>query len=255
MSESTDTGRSHDPLPVKEIFLIGALAPIKHLREVVKAGYPLLLLLLAALAVKWLPGVSPNTPQTNFFSALLSILTFVFAIAAAVGCHRIFIIGPGSIENRRLVWFGRSQLRYFGWSWLIGLLGSLAMTPLIFFLMDELTKPDDAFRYISAQIAFGLPIAYIGSRLALLLPAAATNFKPELSLGWAWDVSSKNQLELFLLIGMFPLATEILLGAIPEQHNFFYDVATGFVWLYVGIAELAFLSYSFKYLCSGEDSE
>jgi hypothetical protein len=243
-----NTQPAHPELPVAEILRKGIRAPLKYFNSVLKVSYPLYVILFGALAFSELFAELIEGPYGWLFVLPTTIAALMFVLAAVVGCHRIFILGPDAVSANRIAWFADSQWRYLGWAWLVGFIASLSTFPLFFFLIQDLVVSEQTLRSLIAQFTVAIPAAYLFGRFSLLLPAAATNYLPELSLGWGWELSRGNEMSLFLLVGLIPMSTELLLSLLPTSDSFVYELLSLAVWLYVALIELAFLSYSFEFL-------
>jgi len=108
--------RSKRTLPVVSLLRRGFLAPLINFRSIFKACYPAFFLLVLATILEESSSSVMNNSRVEVGMMVLSVALYSFAMASVVGCHRIFILGPHSIEGRRIVWFGSSIWRYFGWS-------------------------------------------------------------------------------------------------------------------------------------------
>jgi hypothetical protein len=239
---------TYPPLPVTEILCKGLSAPFVHFKNIFRVAYPLCALLFGSLVLEYLAEDSTWEGLWPVAGVLVVFAIFAFALAAIVGCHRLFILGADSILGHPVVWFSESQWRYFGWSWALGFLVFISILPLVFFVGQDISETELSIRSLSAQLVISLPPAYILGRLSLLLPAAATNYLPELNLGWGWNLSRGNEMSLFLIVGLIPILTELIMSLLPTSESLVYELMVVAVWLYVALVELAFLSYSFEFL-------
>ena len=90
-------------------------------------------------------------------------------------------------------------------------------------------------------------IAYLFSRLSLILPATAVDYDPDVY--WAWDITKANGWRLVIIICVLPLISSILISLLNEKtSNVLYFLLSEILTYSFIIFEIFALSLSFKYL-------
>lgn len=277
-------------LPVIPIFLEGVSLPFKHLGMVVRFGSPLIILLTLHFAMPYfampllfsIKRFADFAGVADFAAANASMIVglflgvfflgFILAVTLAiVACHRIFILGENSIVNHNILRWSFRETRFIGWWIGIVLLTILVALPINFFLLpailsivldtnidmrDVLSGIDaNSNSYLAlfvAEITFlvNLPVFYLFSRWALVLPATAADQRPKLA--WAKTVSRGNRLRLMVLVGLLPVLMDYAFAFLPDFDSVAYAILVTVVWLYVAVAEIALLSLSYKTLVESE---
>ena len=257
MSESQEGSEANaGRFPLTNIFLKGVIAPGVYYKDILRLAWPFLVIFVAATVVTVLIG--DEAPAIlGLIGFVVVIMIFVAFLSAIIGFHRIFILGPDSVKERRWIEFGSSEWRYLGWSVLIGFLSTLVVVPLAALIVGAFSAMAGAevegFTNIALlTLGVQIPAGYFMARWSLLLPAAATEYLPALSLGWAWQLSRPCHWQLFLLIGVLPIATGFVTGLLNELLGPVAQILAAPLWLYVAVAELAMLSLSFEWLTRGE---
>lgn len=263
-------------LPVIPIFLEGVSLPFKHLGMVVRFGSPLIILFALHLAMPWLflIGATADFSIANLVTVVkiflgVFFLGFVPAVTLAiVACHRIFVLGENSIVNHNILRWSSRETRFIGWSIGIALLTILVALPFNFFLLPAILSivfdaNIDIWNVMEANrdpyltlfvdeiiLLVNLPVLYLFSRWALVLPATATDQRPKLA--WAKTVSRGNRLRLMILVGLLPVLMDYAFAFLPDFDSVIYDLFVTVVWLYVAVVEIALLSLSYKTLVESE---
>ncbi len=249
-------------LPVLKIFSEAVLLPIKYTRILFKVGLPLII----AGSLLTIYGDSPlsnrNTDwewgETFFPGLLIDVLFLVSLVMAIIGCHRIFLMDRSEVEKMKFFGWTGNELRYAGWWVLIGLCAGLITLPFMLLipimtpLFNRLFENQDVLDIL--LVVVNLPIYYVASRWALILPSSAIGIH-EKTFSWSWQLSDGNGWRLTFLIGFLPVTLELMLGLLPTFDSIFYSLFVGFIWLIVGVIETGLLSLSYSYLEPNNDDK
>ncbi len=144
------------------------------------------------------------------------------------------------------------ETRFLGWS--IALAVRLLVVILPVLLIEIAVIPrmwgasfETSYLVILISSFFYLPIAYVFSRWAMVLPATAID-QTHKSIGWSWHMTKGHSLQLFILIGIIPFTTDILLSLLPFGTSIVGQLCYEVIWLIVGAIEICLLSLSFGML-------
>ncbi len=242
MNEYSSGRGKHNLLPLKIIIPNAFLIPWHKRGRFFRALFLLSLLMIGASTVDKFINAHPL-----YF--LLSIIISIFIpIIIAVTCHRIVLAGDESVPQYGLLRWSKSETRFLGWSFVIGLISlSTALIPLtVLGFIDKSFIIQQTFNYQVMVIMYILmiPGAYIGARLSLLLPATALDYRHNMS--WSWNQSRENGWRLFLIVGVFPIAFFIIQTAVIREDATLFETVLGELigvfFLIIGIVALS-LSY------------
>lgn len=143
-------------------------------------------------------GWSPLT----LVSFPLSLLIFgMFAVAT----HRIFLLGPQSASSFGSVFVNVRLLRFIGYSILLTMIMTVVLVPFAVLAVPVLafTGGENGYAFFIAW-GFGMVIAgYLVARLAFVLPSIAMD--QPISLGDAWEISSRCRIRAFVIVIALPL--------------------------------------------------
>lgn len=246
------------PLPIQKIFDMALKLPFENWRLILKVSLPLFVIGLIALTIYQTPNddieVGAYGIAGRFILAILVWITFVMAV---VGCHRIFLLGPDSAASTPLVNWTGNEIRYIGWSILIGICTSLVSLPFSLLVLPVITSGapsgyENSALVALAQLTMMIPVYYFVSRWSLFLPASAID-KRDLDFHWAWSLSKGNGWRLALLVGILPLLMDTLLSLIPFSDSFFLLLFQYVLWYVVGVIQVCLLSLSYDFL--SEDTQ
>jgi hypothetical protein len=247
-----------EKLPVREILLQSIRAPWEHRYALLRVAYPMLVVPLVFYGAIFVLGILSGDAAENGTAygplliglAALGVVAFLGStLIAAVGAHRIFVLGPAAAPDFRLAWVGKGEIRFLGWLLLLPLGPSLTLMPIYFILGPFALGANMPLIYLgSINAVIGLIFVYLMSRFAFVFPAAATDFRPELEMGWAWRLSGHNHWRCFLLFGLIPIATSALLQLLPAYDSILYDTFLIVLGVLVLTVELALLSFSFRWM-------
>ncbi len=246
-------------LPVLSILYEALLLPIKYFNPLVRVGLPLIF--CGVFWIVWSNYFSEN--GIGVFSIIIGvcflIVFLISLVAAIVGCHRIFIMGPNAIKEDTLLNWSGNEIRYVGWWVLIAICAiiisipiNLLVTPLLYTFFQNTLE-----NYVLALVFVGLaniPIYYVVSRIALVLPSSAIGNRGE-GLDRSWSLSVNNGWRLTFLIGLLPFLLDLLYNLLPTQDSVLYSLFIWALWLVVGAIEVGLLSLSYRYLDNQEVSK
>jgi len=158
--------------------------------------------------------------KVSYVLAFIGMFVYAFL---AVTCHRIIILGVDSVPEFGVRKWTMIETRFLlflvGVYLVIGLtIYSFSMTPMLVGVLGDmfiaLSIPIDIdfmsyAMFISYAALFSMiPIIYSLFRISLIFPAIAVGEKA--SLKWAWNISRNNGWRLAIIIGILPIAIEIL---------------------------------------------
>ena len=241
-------------LPIKKIFLTAITFPALYHRQLIKIGWPLLVVGAVSIVVQHLT-IGDEGSYIDEAINLISTAAFVFTLVMAiVGCHRLFIFGPRADEDYKLFEWTGNEIKYAGWWILIAFVTGIIAIPLWLMLVPFFQSgfkdifDNQAFFYAALGL-INIPIYYVISRWSLVLPASATDIHGK-DLSWSWGLSSNNGWRLSLLIGFLPFSTDLLFDLLPEEQFLIFDLITSFVWVVIGVIEVGLLSLSYSFISS-----
>lgn len=271
-------------LPVMGILLQSVLLTRRRLGDLFKVSSPFIfmLLLVNVFTESYLVPAESGDVAIDGDAMLLYLLLIIpcaFAsIMAACVCHRIFLLPE--TEVRMFHWSNR-EWRFLSYSFIIASIiiavGVFVLTPVIFFISLFVYSKVDAGE-VNGSVGDGtignemvegetflsgldvvsfliiLPLFYLFSRLAFVLPAVAIG-RSDISLRWSWRLTRKNGWRLVFLTGVIP----VLVGFIDTGLASVFD---SIIWHAVSFAlyiplipfNVCLLSLSYAYL-SEEDDE
>ena len=164
-----------------------------------------------------------------------ALLSAGFAMLIAISCHRLVILGVGSLPSAWGLFWSRRETRFLGWSALIGGIAWVLLLVAAFSL--EYGVPS----LFNVMLFFLIPYAvYVVPRLSLVLPATAIGQRPTLKGSWRLSRSNGWRLALVMLLPslvLIPLSVGSLqLGGIAPQFLAAFTLVL--LWV-IGIASLS----------------
>ena len=193
----------------------------------------------------------PNAMAGNillFF--ILFVISGIMFMKAIINCHRVYLLDESPKKINTVKWrrcdtlFFKSSIKLVLLYFLFGFVSLIVIGPMMAASLDE---PDrDMTGILVLNLGFQLLIGYLASRFTLVLPAAATDSR--ISLREAWHMSSPHHLKLFVLIGIIPVLTTMVISLLPQFDNVAYFLVIYLVWCMVAIIELGLLSLSFTHI-------
>ncbi len=249
-----ENNREPKKLPVQAIFAEAFALPQKHFSALVKYGLPVF--------ISWLlvqMAVSPLFEEKVDNMLISGTLVFIFMLCLVVGivsCHRIFLLDDRVAQSTAVVRWTMRETRYLI-SWiLIGLATLLVALPAVFIMGTVLSSVgDNEFLKWLIQIVLLIPMMYIASRWAILLPAVAVDSEKR-GMAHAWELSKDNGWRLTLLICLPAIISDQTATLFENSDALLVNVLAFVVWLVLGVIELAILSLSYAWLrdnCSPEE--
>lgn len=249
MNEYSSGRGKHNLLPLKIIIPNAFLIPWHKRGRLFRALFlPSLLMIGASTVDKFI-----NTHPLYFLASL--IISIFIPIIIAVTCHRIVLAGDESVPQYGLLHWSKRETRFLGWSFGIGLISvSTALIPIIILgVIDKSFIEQESFNYLVIMCILMIPGVYIGTRLSLLLPATALDYRHNMS--WSWNQSRENGWRLLLIVGVLPIAFFIIQTAvIREDATLFETGLSKLIGVFFLIIEIVALSLSYQALVT-EGSE
>ncbi len=248
-----------DKLPIKKIFLSAISLPGLYHSQLIKIGWPLLLIGAISIITEHLTIGGDDSYIDEIIGVTLAISMVITLVMAIVGCHRLFIFGPKEENEYQLFEWTGNEIKYSGWWILIGFITGIIAIPFMLVLVPLVQNgfegliENQSFYYIVMGLV-NIPIYYFISRWSLVLPASATDTHGK-SLSWSWDLSSNYAWSLTFLIGILPFSTDLLFGLLPEDQSIIIDFITSSVWIVIGVIEIGLLSLSYSFIKSRQPED
>ena len=244
----------NEQLPIKNIFLNGIYMPFEHYKELIRLGWPYAFLILAS-------SFFPEKTDSFIFNSSYFILICIAGVLGGVGCHRVFLLPSEPVSETNTIRWGSREtnfmLKFFG----IGLLGSIFLIPIVV-LVSSYLEGVEFFAAGRNEALSGLiftfalmPVYYFISRWSLILPDSAVD--NDNTFSWAWSVSSDYSFRLFILIGALPLSAHFLFALLITflEPSIIFGLIENTMWLIVAVIEICFLSLSYEWIVSKQESE
>jgi len=243
----------NEEFPLKQIFLSGIKIPFQQYKLLIKLSWPFILLLFAS-------SFYLEESELTLVKVAYGIVYSLIGLLALVNCHRIFIWPEGSAVHLSTfrwseteTYFLLNMLKMMG---IVILLIIPLFVGLVMLVMSEV-KPlssDGILSHYIFSLTF-LPLTYFIARWSLIFPHAATDNKPTIS--WAWQLTAGYGFKLFLLIGMIPFLTGVILQSVTDyvEPSYLFNLIKNSIWLVIATIEICFLSLSYKWLMSNLDDD
>lgn len=238
-------------LPVKRI-LIESIAAASLYKTILLRVLALPVFLVILFDLTWYQVIKVDSFLDTIIvnSAHLFFLTFI-----CVNCHRIFLLGEGSVPlnglsiNIRyvkfLIWgFIFLLILFFSWYFMIFVfLNIFSSIPFVEIITGDDFIKENIFWIEKVPLIFS---GYILARLSLILPSVAIDGNP--SLRWSWEITKYNGWLMFILICLIPWIFSELINAVYRDEPSVFEVVFFHIITYLIVAvEVAFLSFSFKH--------
>lgn len=230
--------------------------PYKYYRILLKVALPIIITGGLILVSSHFMVNEEGNPWLIEVSILLTIAFVLSLTMAIVGCHRIFLLGDNVVERASLFYWTGNEIKYIGWWILIGICSAFIAIPFMLILMPFIMSSLEGF--VDNQSASNaimsmiyIPIYYVASRWALVLPSSAIDIHGK-NLTWSWRLSAGNGWRLTLLISLLPFLTDIIFSLMPLYESLFFTLLQGTLWLVIGVVEVGLLSLSYKFLVLNE---
>lgn len=246
-------------LPVLSVVKAGFSEAGHHWQALLKA------LIIPAIAMAWMRVAINRTPQEYGWMLTALVIGVPAGVLFAVACHRIVLLGEDSLFNRWGLYWTAREMRFIGWSILVGLLLFLVLMltfPIVWAVVELAAAADMPIEWLgegAAEVlgwAIYAPTAYLMSRICLVLPATAVDQRPR--LGDAWRLSRGNGWRLAialavpgLLLGGFAYILGLIVDA-PDNIALLIAVAT--LYGLLGAVGVTVISVAFRTLSSDEQA-
>jgi len=230
--------------------MLEAVWRVWHLRSRMVPAIGLPVLCVSAISiVGWQLGYESNSIESWIFLAIYSV-SMAFA---AVGCHRIILIGKQAVPKYGVNGLSAREWHFVGYSALLVVIMLLAfplLGAIVYLPIGLVSEPDKVFDSALGQGAFyilWILVAYFVARLSLVLPACAVD-KP-LSVPNSWTLTRKNGWRLTLIVAIIPKLSEWPQEWIAALLPGWWGTTVSYLLfaLFIPI-EVAFLSVSYEKL-------
>ncbi|MCH8552278.1 MAG: hypothetical protein LAT62_10100 [Natronospirillum sp.] len=183
---------------------------------------------------------------------LVFLIEIPFLTAAAVACHRLFLLGPDEAGGLRPYALNGRVLRFFGWILVIALLFVLMLIVGIFisFILFSMIPPLANLPEVAIELlmlVLLLPAGVVLASWSLLLPAVALGHDHG-GLKWAFDLAEGNRWTLTMMVYVIPVAGLLLLPYLPVWAFTGTDLALEWIGMLVTVFSLCMLSLSYGQL-------
>ena len=245
--------------PVKKILLAAAATPLSLGVTIVKKSVPgIVALVLAYLLLIAVATAASGAGGIGLFGlgfiAVFGLFIYSYTILA-VTMHRIFLLGAESIPGNGFTSWTYRETRFFGWGIALGLTAGIIGAVSVGVMLSLVVLDLEAIAEQGASPALSfwtfvglLPMAYLLGRMSFVLPGTATGSRP--TFGWSWDLTRRYQWQTMLVIGITPLAinlvVELLAAVLPALLAGLISIVLG---VYLAIFGIAVLSFSYRTLC------
>jgi len=185
----------------------------------------------------------------DFVFTPLQLLVYSYL---AVTCHRIVLLGGGSVPRFGIRKWTSRETRFF--AWLVGIYLTatltLAMLPSLLSPVMEIS----GYRiWTVLNIAAATPVVYLVARLSMIFPAIAVDEHPDIK--WAWVISRGNGWRLLVIVGILPMITGSVLRLMERADStLLEDLAVVLISFIVLIIEIVAVSLSYRQLTTGESN-
>ncbi|MBW2290817.1 MAG: hypothetical protein JRG94_00745 [Deltaproteobacteria bacterium] len=171
----------------------------------------------------------------------------------ATSCHRVVLLGEGSIPSRWGVYWTARETRFAGWYFATSSIAVVIAFPVAFIgiFVVTLVGPADLSDYAvwTLGAVFVGPFMYFVSRASLVLPATAIDQR--LSLESAWNLSHNNGWRLtasLAIPALLPTAVHKLYVSTLGIPEGLASLIAFILWYSVGAIGIAILSVAYRTL-------
>ncbi len=228
-------------LPVFSIVYRAYAIVWENLRTLIRAA------LLPGLVLVVLQVVEDAVAPGRMLGLVFWLAGLPFAALIAVACHRVFLLGPASLDNPWSLFWSDRESSFLTWLVILGVATYLLSLVLgIFMLM----APN---RWLGVAL-FLFALIYLQGRFSMVLPATAVGER--MFLSGSWYLTSGNGLRYAVALAI-PVAFAIIImlllislaGFLPTPV--FTIVITAW-FVFTGAVEIAVLSLSYKFLTESD---
>jgi hypothetical protein len=236
------TNQKPDPIPVLSIVHDAVVIPWHKRETMFWALLGTSLVLIGSHLIEPLMLQEPG-----WTSHLLSFVVFELAFAVfAITCHRLILLGDGSVPRYGLTKWSSRETRFVGWTLLIYLCAYIALVLLNILAFQLIQTPRPSWLMsASATVAIIALPGYLLARLSVLLPTTAVDERPRFA--WAWKMTKGNGWRLFLIVAVIPLAVGFDLFPLLGR-SMIMDLLVWSAGCVLYVVEIAALSLSYKHL-------
>ena len=201
-------------LPLVRV-LVGSVLIPWHYREKFLQALTFPLCVMVVLSVGWQYGAEYVEYGASW---LLYFLSCIVAVAVAVPCHRLVLLGGTSRASRIRPEWGRRETLFLLWTLVTAVIVTLVETIVGTVLLN---LPGPWHPYLSGQSSpWAMFLAkmvglYILGRLCLVFPAVAVNRAPNLK--WTWRETKGNGSRLFIIVAVAPCTISYAMGLLYRE--------------------------------------
>lgn len=244
-------------LPVITIFTQAIRLFSDNFFEILVAGIPYLLLSLCLLFLpQFAQNIIQRVPQSlaSLIWILMLLLYSMLTLTAIISVHRIYLSTQCKLRQRDSWGQAKRLARLVLWQILITFFTMLIVSPLLVTtavaVMFNLPTKSGLSPYIMSFFAITALIAsYVMTRFSLAIPAVTCD-QEEVSIHWAWQLSSGNGWRLNLLVWALPIAVSFLPILLPASDSIL--LATGYKLIQLAAIAMSIGTLSLSYHWLGE---
>jgi hypothetical protein len=215
---------------------------------------------LALVTALFLPAVALSAIETTHlglsdafpYNLFLWCVTAPFYTLFAVICHRIVILGPGSLPNAFGIFWSRRETGFLGWTILIIVLnwGFALLAALLYFAIPT--------HVLGMRIPW-FPVAvllitgyYLYMRISMILPATAVDQATSLVDAWYLTLGNGIRLMLVTLLSTLPFVLVVvgLVCLVPNSGGLPFAIISEIFQDLIIVAVICSISVAYRTLTS-----
>lgn len=196
-------------------------------------------------------------------SMMANIASLIVYALIAVNCHRLILVGPGTIPGSWGLHVSGYVLRYILWMIGLAIILSLTALPFLFIFIpfvlvaSESSSGQASWLPMLMGLVVGVTISYFSARLSPILPARAVGDSTGLSR--IWDLSNGRSIKVWitLTVPMIAFSGISALGymLIGERPSLVEHMVVEFLYSPFIIIQVAILSCTYRALVSNPPTD
>ena len=156
-------------------------------------------------AMTWHYNTFGSTERLAVLGYIQFVVWLLLYVLFGMSCHRIILLGEGSLPNRFGIYWTMRETRFMGWVMLVGLIYMLLMFP---FQLATVYLPPHSVHW---SVAWYLPLllaTYVDGRVSMVLPATAVGERS--SIGESWRLTRSKGLHIMAALVIVAVATDLV---------------------------------------------
>lgn len=242
---------------ITEAFLIFIKDKVMFIRNFLPTILAAVLLALGLAVLEIDQKLSVESPGFAFVPLLILVVVAFFTVLAKsiVHTHRSFILKEQT-PLKELFKFTRRDFRFIfkflKLNIVMMIIGFIIMTLIGKYLIDLAASSEGYLPIFIVSTITTLMMAFVWSRLALVLPSAAMDHS--LTIQTAWHISDKYSAKLFFGVGLLPVVTDLVISVLPSYESHLYTLFIALIWSAVAIVEIGVLSLIYKEITEEQEA-